>query len=163
MADFKDHGAEPFVTNIETDTIANANYRTALWTGHHFQITLMSIPVGEDIGLEIHPDTDQFLRIEQGRGRVQMGDMEIDLSFDVEAEEGFAIVVPAKRWHNVTNIGNVPLKIYSIYAPPHHPHGTIQATRTDADAAEAAETTARNTAETASTGAEAIEPAEHEG
>jgi len=140
MAELKDYGPEPFVTNIEEITEENPNFRTVLWTGKYFQITLMSIPVGGDIGLEIHPDTDQFLRIEQGRGRVQMGNSQDDLTLvDTEAEEDFAIVIPAEHWHNVTNIGDVPMKIYSIYAPPHHPHGAIHPTQADAEAAEAAE------------------------
>jgi len=140
MAELKDYGPEPFVIDIEKITEENPNFRTALRTGKYFQITLMSIPVGGDIGLEIHPDTDQFLRIEEGRGRVQMGYSQEDLTLvDTEVEEDFAIVIPAGHWHNVTNTGDEPMKIYSIYAPPHHPHGTIHVTQADAEAAEAAE------------------------
>ena len=69
----RDYGPEPFVVNIDEITKLNNTFRTALWTGEHLQLTLMSIPVGESIGLEIHPDTDQFLRLEQGEGLVQMG------------------------------------------------------------------------------------------
>jgi mannose-6-phosphate isomerase-like protein (cupin superfamily) len=139
MAELKDHGPNPLVTNIEGDTVANNNYRSTLWTGKYFQITLMSIPVGGEIGLEIHNGTDQFLRIEQGRGRVQMGPAQDQLTFDTEAAEDFAIIVPDNTWHNVTNIGDTPLKVYSIYAPPHHPFDTVHPTKADSDAAEAAE------------------------
>lgn len=129
----KDYGPNPLVINIEEATDANDNFRTALWTGNHLQITLMSIPVGESIGLEIHPDTDQFLRIEQGIGFVQMGDERTNLNFTKRAFEDFAIVIPAGKWHNVTNIGTVPLKVYSIYAPPNHPKGTIHKTKKEAE------------------------------
>ena len=73
MPDLTDHGLEPYVTDIEEATVDNANFRSTLWTGAHLQLTVMSIAVGGDIGLEVHPDNDQFLRVEQGTGRVQMG------------------------------------------------------------------------------------------
>jgi len=139
MPELTDNGPHPFATNIEQDTLANDKYRTTLWTGTHLQITLMSIPVGGEIGLEIHHGTDQFLRIEQGRGRVQMGPAEDQLTFDEEVGPDFAVVVPNETWHNITNIGDVPMKVYSIYAPPHHPFGTVEATKAEADANEAAE------------------------
>ena len=132
----KDYGPNPLVINIEEATDTNDNFRTALWTGNHLQITLMSIPVGESIGLEIHPDTDQFLRVEQGIGFVQMGEERTNLNFTKRAFEDYAIVIPAGKWHNVTNIGTVPLKVYSIYAPPNHPKGTIHKTKKDAEADE---------------------------
>lgn len=128
----KDYGPEPFVIDIEVATKQNNNYRTALWTGNHLQLTLMSIKVGEDIGLEIHPDTDQFLRIEQGQGIVRMGSGKESLSFQKRVFPGYAIFVPAGTWHNVINTGNIPLKLYSIYAPPHHPWGTVHKTKADA-------------------------------
>ncbi|WP_090642814.1 cupin domain-containing protein [Paenibacillus sp. UNC496MF] len=124
-----DYGTRPLVVNINLAAKQNNNYRTALWTGQYFQITLMNINVGEDIGLEMHPTTDQFIRIEQGQGLVQMGDSNDHLDFQAMAYDDYAIVVPAGKWHNVTNIGKVPLKLYVIYAPPHHPFGTVQETR----------------------------------
>lgn len=127
--ELKDYGAESFVVNIEQLTKQNENYRFALWTGSHLQLTLMSIEVGEDIGLEVHPNIDQFLRIEEGKGLVQMGDSKDYLDFEQNAEEDFGIFIPAGKWHNVTNKGDKPLKIYSIYAPIQHPHGTVQKTR----------------------------------
>jgi len=93
----------------------------------------MTIPVGGDIGLEVHPDTDQFLRIEKGQGIVQMGSSRNRLTTHQPALEGFAIFVPAGTWHNLTNIGNEPLHLYSIYAPPHHPHGTVHPTKAIAE------------------------------
>lgn len=132
----KDYGPKPFVVNIEAATRMNNNYRTALWTGKYLQVTLMSIRPGENIGLEIHPDTDQFLRIEQGQGIVKMGESKDNLDFQRRVFINDAIMVPAGTWHNVFNTGNVPLKLYSIYAPPHHPAGTVQRTKADAQAAE---------------------------
>lgn len=96
----------------------------------------MSIGVGEDIGLEVHPDVDQFLRIEEGQGLVQMGDTENDLNFERRVSEDYAIMVPAGKWHNLINTGNKPIKLYTIYAPPEHPFGTIHQTKADAMAAE---------------------------
>lgn len=116
--------------NIEEATKMNNTYRTAIWTGEHLQVTLMSINVGDDIGLEIHPEDDQFLRIEQGQGVVQIGDRPDQLSFVQYVYENSAIMVPAGKWHNIINTGPVPLKLYSIYAPPHHPYGTVQETKT---------------------------------
>ncbi|AJG99086.1 cupin [Clostridium beijerinckii] len=123
--DLKDYGPQPLVINIDKATKQNANFRTALWTGEHFQVTLMSINVGDDIGLEIHPDTDQFIRIEDGQGIVKMGKSRDNLEFQANARDDFAIMVPAGTWHNVINTGNKPLKVYAIYAPPHHPRGTV--------------------------------------
>jgi mannose-6-phosphate isomerase-like protein (cupin superfamily) len=131
--ELKDYGPKPFVTNIEETTLENNNYRTALWTGKHLQATLMKINVGEDIGLEIHPDTDQFLRIEQGQGIAKMGATKDNLDFQRKVSDNFAIFVPAGTWHNVINTGRVPLKLYSIYAPPHHPHGIVEQTKAIAD------------------------------
>ncbi|MGQ7889757.1 cupin domain-containing protein [Paenibacillus sp. WC2504] len=126
-----DYGPRPLVLNIDQATRQNNTYRTALWTGEHFQVTLMSINVGEDIGLEVHPSTDQFIRIEAGQGFVQMGDSKDKLDFQQMAYDNFAIMIPAGKWHNVTNTGNTPLKIYVIYAPPEHPHGTVHQTKAD--------------------------------
>jgi len=123
----------PYVLDINRATLGNNNYRTTLWTGRNMQMTVMSIPPGGDVGLEIHPDNDQFFRIEQGQGIVQMGSTRNNLNFRQTVFEDFAIFVPAGTWHNITNIGNVPLKFYTIYAPPHHPPGTVHATKAIAD------------------------------
>ncbi len=131
-----DHGPEPFVINIDHATKQNNTFRTALWTGNHLQLTLMSINVGEDIGLENHPNLDQFLRIEQGQGIVKMGQDRDNLDFQRRIGDGYAIIIPAGTWHNLVNTGSVPLKLYSIYAPPQHPRGTVHRTKADAMAAE---------------------------
>jgi mannose-6-phosphate isomerase-like protein (cupin superfamily)/rubrerythrin len=131
-----DYGTEPFVVDIEEVTKQNDTFRTALWTGEHLQVTLMSIGVGEDIGLEIHPHLDQFLRIEDGQGLVQMGESKDQLNFQAEVRDDFAIIIPAGTWHNLTNTGNKPIKLYSIYAPPQHPYGTVHETKAIAMAAE---------------------------
>jgi mannose-6-phosphate isomerase-like protein (cupin superfamily) len=125
----KDYGPCPVVLNIDALAKENPNYRLALWTGTELQVTLMSIDVGDDIGLEMHPDTDQFIRIECGCALVEMGASENCLCLCKHADKNSAIIVPAGTWHNVTNIGDTPLKVYSIYAPPHHPHGTIEPTK----------------------------------
>lgn len=137
--ELKDYGDNPFVVNIDEATQQNKTYRTALWTGDKLQVTLMSIGVGEDIGLEVHPTTDQFLRIEEGQGLVQMGDSPDYLDYKVQAYDDFAIMIPAGKWHNLTNTGNKPIKLYAIYAPPEHPFGTVHETKSIAMAAEAAE------------------------
>jgi mannose-6-phosphate isomerase-like protein (cupin superfamily) len=129
----KDYGAEPLVIDIEAATLSNDNFRTALWTGSLLQLTLMSIPVGGEIGLEMHPDVDQFLRIEDGQAKVLMGDTENSLTFVKTAEKDFAIFVPAGKWHNLVNTGDKPLKLYSIYAPVEHPHSTVHKTAEDDD------------------------------
>lgn len=124
-----DYGAMPFATDINKATITNDTYRTALWTGKHLQVTLMSINPGEDIGLEVHPDTDQFFRIEEGNGVVQMGPSQTNLCYQQNVYDDYAVIVPAGTWHNITNTGKTPLRVYSIYAPPHHPWGTVHATK----------------------------------
>ena len=134
--DLKDYGRQPYVVNINRAAKQNRTFRTALWTGKHLQVTLMSINVGEEIGLEIHPDTDQFIRIEQGEALVQMGEARDHLHFERRASKNDAIMIPAGTWHNVINTGNTPLKFYSIYAPPEHPFGTVHETKAEALAAE---------------------------
>lgn len=131
--DLTDYGPEPFVENIERAAKQNSNYRAALWTGLHLQLTLMSIPVGGDIGLESHPHLDQFLRIEDGFGLVKMGACKDKLNYQKDVCGGYAVFVPAGTWHNLVNTGNRPIKLYSIYAPPQHPHGTLQSTKQEAE------------------------------
>ena len=132
-----DFGPKPFVININEATRHNSNYRTALWTGTYLQLTLMSINVGDDIGLEIHPNTDQFIRIEEGQGLVKMGGSKNNLDFQRNVSDDYAILIPAGTWHDVINTGDKPLKLYSIYAPPKHPYGTVQKTKAEAQSAEA--------------------------
>lgn len=134
--DLRDYGPAPIVVDIEDAAKRNDTFRTALWTGNHLQLTLMSIRVGESIGVEMHPNVDQFIRIEDGEGLVKFGNRRENLEFQRRVDSDDAIVVPAGTWHDVVNIGNEPLKVYSIYAPPQHHRGTIHRTRADAMAAE---------------------------
>lgn len=132
----KDYGTEPFVVNIDQAAKQNNTFRTALWTGNHLQVVLMSINVGEKIGLEVHPKVDQFLRIEDGQGIVQMGNTKDNLYLQKRVYDDYAIMVPAGTWHNLINTGDRPLKLYTIYAPPEHPFGTVHETKADAIATE---------------------------
>lgn len=132
----KDYGPNPFVVNINDATKQNDNFRTALWTGNHLQLTLMSIPVRGEIGLEKHPNLDQFIRIEQGQGLVKMGDRKDCLDFQQKVYDDFAFIILAGKWHNLINTGNIPIKLYSIYAPPQHPWGTVHTTKEEAEAEE---------------------------
>ena len=122
----------PRTLDIEHETLTNENFRTTVWTGEHLQLTVMSIEPGDDIGLEVHPDTDQFLRVEKGRGRCQMGPAEDDLAFDEEVGDDWIVLVPAGTWHNIANIGDEALKVYALYGPPDHVRGTVHPTHEDA-------------------------------
>lgn len=124
-----DFGPKPYVVNISQAACQNTNYRRALWTGSRLQVTLMCIPPKGEIGLEVHHDTDQFLRIEKGTGTVLMGPSKNNLNYRNQVCDGFAVFVPAGTWHNMVNTGNCPMKIYTVYAPPHHPHGTVEETK----------------------------------
>ena len=124
-----DFGPRPFVVDIAKATTSNNTYRTALWSGPHMQLTVMAIQPGDDIGLEIHPHVDQFLRIEQGRGVTTMGLTKDNLAFVQPVFEDDAVFVPAGTWHNIINTGDGPMKLYSIYAPPNHAPGTVHKTK----------------------------------
>ena len=134
--ELRDYGPSPLIVNMDRFAKMNPHYRTALWTGQHLQVTLMSIPVRGDIGLEVHPNLDQFIRIEDGHGLVKMGQSKNELNYTRRVDSNYAIIIPAGTWHNLINIGNTPIKLYSIYAPPQHPFGTIHETKELAEAAE---------------------------
>jgi mannose-6-phosphate isomerase-like protein (cupin superfamily) len=128
-----DIGPQPNSFDLETATRENSTYRTVAWTGTYLQVTLMSIPVGESIGLEQHPDTDQFLRLDAGRGKVQMGPAQDELTFEQDVTDGWCVVVPAGTWHDITNTGEEPMRLYAVYAPVHHAAGIVQETAEDAE------------------------------
>ena len=128
-----DYGAEPYAADIEQLSARNTNFRTAIWTGQHLQTTIMCIPPYEDIGLEMHPDTDQLIRIEQGHARIKMGKNRGLSDFQQELRKGDVAFIPAGTWHNIINTDWIPLKVSSVYAPPNHPEGTIQPTKADAE------------------------------
>jgi len=131
-----DCGPAPFVADINKSAGYNGSFRSALWTGKHLQVTLMTIPAGKDIGLEIHPDLDQLLHITEGQCLVRMGNRKDNLNFRQPAFNEHIIIIPAGTWHNVINTGSMPLKLYSVYAPPAHPWGTVHPTKEIAEAAE---------------------------
>ena len=131
-----DNGPAPFVTDIESATRGNNTFRTTIWTGRHLQLAVMCLQPEEEIGLEVHEHLDQFIRIEQGAGRVVMGETRDDLTFKREVAEDDVILVPAGSWHNVTNTGDEPLRLYSVYGPAEHEPGTVHLTKAEADAAE---------------------------
>ena len=130
----KDIGPQPYSFDIERATKENSDYRSVAWSGRYLQVTLMSIPVGGDIGLEAHPQTDQFLRLDAGRGLMQMGVAKDQLTIEKEVSNGWCVLVPAGTWHNITNIGTTPMQVYAIYAPAHHAPDNVQATAAIADA-----------------------------
>ena len=125
----QDHGTKPWVVDIEALTTSNQNFRTTWWTGNQLQMAVMSLQPGEDIGLEVHQKGDQFIRVEEGKARVQMGLSKTDLSYDKTVEDDWAMFIPEGHWHNITNTGKEELKVYVLYAPPEHPAGTIHPTK----------------------------------
>ena len=131
-----DLGNQPALINIHKETCMNNYFRKSIWTGNHLQVTVMSIPAGGEIGLEFHEYLDQFIRIEYGVASVYMGKTKQDMKFMGNTNSDYAVLIPAGTWHNIINKQNCPLKVYSIYAPPQHPIGTIHKTKFDADLAE---------------------------
>ncbi|TAK89132.1 cupin domain-containing protein [Patescibacteria group bacterium] len=120
-----------FFGNLEDQTVKNTDFRRVLYTGKHTQLVLMSLPPNGEIGTETHADNDQFLRFEQGSGRVVVDGNEYEVG------DGSAVVVPAGAEHNVVNTSSSePLKLYTLYSPPHHKDGIVRATREEAEASE---------------------------
>ena len=121
-----------FKSNIERDTLENYNFRQVLYSGKHLQLVLMSLKAGEEIGEEIHPDNDQFFRFESGSGKCVIDGNEYNL------KDGDAVIIPAGAKHNIINTSDTaPLKMYTIYAPPHHKDGIVRTTKEDAEKNEA--------------------------
>ena len=125
-----------WVGNVEQVTLENTNFRTVLFTGDKVQLTVMRLAPGEEIGVEMHDHLDQFLRIEQGSGRVTFGPSADQVEETHDVEDDWAVIVPGGVWHNVINTGTGDLKLYSLYAPPEHPADTVHRTKAEADAAE---------------------------
>ena len=130
----EDIGPKPQAFDLEQATRDNKHFRSVAWSGRYLQLTLMSVPAGGDIGLEMHPDTDQFLRLDAGRGRLEMGPAKERLTQTQELSDGWCALIPAGTWHNVTNIGAEPMQVYALYAPAHHKPGKIHRTAADAAA-----------------------------
>jgi mannose-6-phosphate isomerase-like protein (cupin superfamily) len=125
-----------WIGDIEKATLDNSTFRTEVFTGEHTQLTVMRLAPGEDIGREAHHDRDQFLRIEEGQARVELGRTEETIDETHDVEDDWAVIVPAGVWHNVVNTGTGDLKLYSLYSPPEHPPNTVHQTKADAEAAE---------------------------
>lgn len=125
-----------WVGDIEETTLDNTTFRTVLFTGKNVQLTVMRLAPGEDIGREVHPHLDQFVRIEAGEARVELSTTAngIDQTHDLSSD--WAVIIPAGVWHNVVNTGGEDVKLYSLYAPPEHPPETVHRTKADAAAAE---------------------------
>ena len=117
-----------YCENIEVRTIGNDDFRRVLYTGKNLQLVLMTLQPGEEIGSEVHDDRDQFFRIEEGEGIVDIDGVANAVSDD------FAVIVPAGARHNVRNTGNAPLRLYTLYGPPEHLDGIVQVTKADAEA-----------------------------
>lgn len=114
--------------NIEKKSLENAYFREVLFTGPNCQLVVMALKPGEDIGLETHGDVDQFIRVEAGQGKAILDGKEYELS------DGSAVVIPAGAEHNILNTSSTePMKLYTIYAPPEHPDGTIHKTKAEAE------------------------------
>jgi len=117
-----------FNANIEKETLENSNFRKVLYTGKHSQLVLMSLKPNEEIGMEVHPDNDQFFRFEKGQGKCMIDGNEYEL------KNGSAIVAPAGAQHNIINTsGEEELKLYTIYSPAHHKDGIVRATKEEAE------------------------------
>ena len=117
-----------YLDNIEEEALANKNFRKVLYTGQHAQLVLMSLQPKEDIGVEVHEIVDQFIRIEEGEGKVVLDGEERSL------KSGSAIIIPAGTKHNVINTSpDTEMKLYTVYSPAHHKDGTIHKTKADAE------------------------------
>jgi mannose-6-phosphate isomerase-like protein (cupin superfamily) len=116
-----------YVENIEEATVANEDFRRVLYTGKNLQLVLMTLKPGEEIGEEVHEDIDQFFRVEEGRGIIY-----IDGAASL-IEDDYAAIVPAGARHNVVNTGDGPLKLYTLYGPPEHKHGTVHRDKEQAE------------------------------
>ena len=117
-----------YCDNIDKRTVENDDFRRVLYTGHNLQLVLMTLKPGEEIGEEVHEDRDQFFRFEAGSGAVYIDGVEN------KVEEDFAVIVPQGARHNVKNTGSEPLRMYTIYGPPEHVDGLVEATKAEADA-----------------------------
>ena len=136
MENNQDCSLQSNIINIQNAAFRNENFRKEIWTGEYLQITVMSIPVGGEIGLELHNDLDQFIKLESGCAAVYMGKTKQDVKFIGKINSNYAVVIPAGVWHNIINSCPCPLKVYSIYAPPKHSRETVHKTKLDSDLSE---------------------------
>jgi mannose-6-phosphate isomerase-like protein (cupin superfamily) len=117
-----------YIADIEYATKENSNFRKVLYTANLSQLVVMSLKPGEDIGMEVHEDTDQFIRIEEGKGKAVLDGVETQI------EDDFAVVIPAGTEHNIVNESDEEMKLYTIYSPAHHRHDVVHATKEEAEA-----------------------------
>ena len=127
-----------WIGNVDSAAWANEYFREVLFTSPRLQLVVMTLQPGEEIGLEVHDEHDQFIHLVSGRATVTMGPSRDAVTEAHDAEAGWGILVPAGTWHNVINRGEIELKLSTLYAPPHHPEGTVHRTKADATEAELA-------------------------
>ena len=124
--EIRDKGNEPIVFDIRKEAFMTPDFRTALWTGGNLQLTVMTIPVGDEIGVEMHESLDQLIGVVSGAGEVSFGNRENYLAPPLPLDAHSVVLVPAGTYHNVVNVGKTPLKLYSVYAPRAHKFGTVE-------------------------------------
>ena len=129
---FKDYGGAPLILNLPVAAERNESFRQAIWTGDDLQLTVMTIPVGGEIGEEMHDDLDQMLRVEAGVALIRIGESEGTLRDARRVGAGSVLLIPRGTHHNLVNVGREPLRLSSVYAPPAHPKGTVHKTKEDA-------------------------------
>ena len=129
---FKDYGGAPLILNLPIAAERNESFRQALWTGEHLQLTVMTLPIGGEIGAEMHDTLDQMLRVESGVALVRIGEDKEHLRDTRRVGAGSVFLNPSGTYHNVLNAGREPLKLSSVYAHPAHPKGTVHKTKEDA-------------------------------
>ncbi|MBU6310873.1 cupin domain-containing protein [Patescibacteria group bacterium] len=115
-----------YVGNIEQETASNPHFRRVLYTAHNQQLVVMTLAEGEEIGEEVHPENDQFIRIEAGEGAAILNGERHAIT------DGYVVIIPAGLRHNIVNVGAGPLKLYTLYSPPHHADGVVHPTKADA-------------------------------
>ncbi|MGN0153044.1 MAG: cupin domain-containing protein [Lachnospiraceae bacterium] len=128
-----DYGPDLYVANVKQLAVHNCNFRTAVWAGGHMQMTVMQIPPCGEVGMEIHEDTDQIIRVECGTAMLQVQSCSCEGNKEWYLYTGDTAFIPMGTWHNIVNVGSCPLRLSSIYAPPHHPRGTVHRTKKDAE------------------------------
>lgn len=125
----RDKGNEPIVFDIRREAFMTPDFRTAIWTGANLQLTVMTVPVGGEIGVEKHDGLDQLIGIISGAGEVTFGNRENYMAAPIPLDAHSVVLVPAGTYHNVKNVGKTPLKLYSVYAPKAHKFGTVEKTK----------------------------------
>ncbi len=124
--EFIDRGNEPIVLNLSRATRQNDKKMRVLWTGEKMQMTVMAIPSGSEVGLEMHDGTDQLIIVEDGVCEVHMGNARDRLTMRAVVDGGYGVVVPRGTYHNLKNVGKGTLRLVSVYAPKEHPYGAVR-------------------------------------